>query len=155
MSVYEFLAYIGGIPSHISGNYGVFSITEWKKWTTFSLYCLYVISVDSLLEKLKVTDIFRYLKVSDIGSDFIYVEDLLSFISSIKVYKLSALDKEDLVFLMPLYRKICSSVSFNTIKTKYTKLIKKFGFINFWRVFWVKTSKKKNKFIRNFRILGN
>lgn len=112
-------------------------------------------SVDSLLEKLKVTNIFRYLKVSDIESDFIYGGDLLSFISSLKVYKLSALDKEDKVFRMALYRKICPSVSLNIIKTICTKLIKKFGFINFWRVFWVKTSKRKIKFTRNFRILGN
>ena len=32
---------IGRIPTHISGNYGVFSAAEWKNWTTiFSLYCL-------------------------------------------------------------------------------------------------------------------
>lgn len=101
-------------------------------------------SVDSLLEKWKVTNIFRYLKVSDIESDFIYGGDLLSFISSLKVYKLSALDKEDKVFRMALYRKICPSVSLNIIKTICTKLIKKFGFINFWRVFWVKTMKGKS-----------
>lgn len=29
------------IPTHISGNYGVFSAAEWKNWTvTFSLYAL-------------------------------------------------------------------------------------------------------------------
>lgn len=32
---------IGRIPTHISGNYGVFSAAEWKNWTvTFSLYAL-------------------------------------------------------------------------------------------------------------------
>ncbi|KAK3109075.1 hypothetical protein FSP39_022559 [Pinctada imbricata] len=32
---------IGRIPTHISGNYGVFSAAEWKNWTvSFSLYAL-------------------------------------------------------------------------------------------------------------------
>ena len=32
---------IGRVPSHISGNYGVFSAAEWKNWTiTYSLFCL-------------------------------------------------------------------------------------------------------------------
>lgn len=97
-----------------------------------------------MLEKLKVTTIFRYLKVSDIESDFIYGGDLLSFISSLKVYKLSALDKEDKVFRMALYRKICPSVSLNIIKTICTKLIKKFGFINFGEYFGSKQVKGKS-----------
>lgn len=84
-------------------------------------------SADSLLEKLKVTDIVRFLKVSDIGSDFIYEEDLLSFISLPKVYKLSALDKEDLVFLMASYRKMFPSVSLDI--NNMGEVIKKFGFI--------------------------
>lgn len=98
---------------------------------------------------------FRFLKVSDIGSDFIYREDLLSFLSSPKVYKVSALDKEDLVFLMASYRKMFPLVSMDIMKTIFTKIIKKFGFINFRREFLVKSSKRKIKFIRNFNIMCN
>lgn len=30
---------IGRIPTHISGNYGVFSAAEWKNWTTIFSLC--------------------------------------------------------------------------------------------------------------------
>lgn len=38
-SIYS-LTDIGRIPTHISGNYGVFSAAEWKNWTTiFFIIC--------------------------------------------------------------------------------------------------------------------
>lgn len=42
-SIYS-LTDIGRIPTHISGNYGVFSAAEWKNWTTiFFHYMLFVV----------------------------------------------------------------------------------------------------------------
>lgn len=51
----------------------------------------------------------------------------MSFISLPKVYKLSALDKKDLVFLMASYRKMFPSVSLDI--NNMGEVIKKFGFI--------------------------
>lgn len=83
--------------------------------------------VDFLLEKLKVIDIVRFLKVSDIGLVFIYEEDFLFFILLLKVYKFFVFDKEDLVFLMVLYRKMFFFVFLDM--NIMGEVIKKFGFV--------------------------
>lgn len=98
---------------------------------------------------------FRFLKVLDIGLDFIYGEDFLFFFFLLKVYKVFVFDKEDLVFLMVLYRKMFFFVFMDIMKIIFMKIIKKFGFINFRREFLVKLSKRKIKFIRNFNIMCN
>lgn len=61
----------------------------------------------------QITDVIHFLKASDIVSFPFLSIDVLNFVSLPKVFKIVALDQEDTVFLMALYRTICPSASLN------------------------------------------
>lgn len=79
----------------------------------------------------QITDVIHFLKASDIVSFPFLSIDVLNFVSLPKVFKIVALDQEDTVFLMALYRTICPSASLNV--DDIGEIVKKCGNVTILR----------------------
>lgn len=75
----------------------------------------------------QITDVIHFLKASDIVSFPFLSIDVLNFVSLPKIFKIVALDQEDTVFLMALYRTMCPSASLNV--DVIGEIVKKCGYV--------------------------
>lgn len=83
--------------------------------------------IEASVERCRITDITMFLKVSEIMSPFTFCLDILSFISLPKVFKLFALNKDDIILLMSSYRKMYPFASLDI--DGMGEIIRKYGYI--------------------------
>lgn len=75
----------------------------------------------------QITDVIQFLKASESVSFPSLSIDVLNFVSLPKVFKIVALDQEDIVFLMASYRTMFPFASLNV--DDIGEIVKKFGYV--------------------------
>lgn len=96
----------------------------------------------------QITDFFQFLKASESVS----FPSLSNFVSLPKVFKIVALNQEDVVFLIASYRTMFPFASLNV--DDIGEIVKKFGYVTILeRKLWITTPSQKITIFRYFGLL--